>query len=245
MKLIKTFIYLSLLFLDCIYSFNCHIFNFNTIIRKSIDDSIINFIKVNNVKYLKLKESSKYLILKYEDSPIAKKEEEPKNTYDFMPIIIKSNDIENTTLKVANTNKYVILVSADNDYYYKIYDIIKNNMKPILILYDKKIENTTYKYKYAYLIKDKNNYLFKYNYLYNNIYHKYLFDIHATEINKYETNWNVTAIFNYNLKEIIDFSKISIINWFINNSINNNNNKNYFYKKYLLFQYLTNNTNVI
>jgi len=146
-------------------------------------------------------------------------------------------------MKIKYTSKYLILKYDDNYHslyndHNNIFDIIKNNMKPILILYDKKIMNTTFKYKHTYLIKNRNNYIFKYNYIYNNEIHKYLFDIYAIEISKYETYWNITASFNHRLREIIEFSKISIINWFCNSI--DNNNKNYFYKKYILFQCLTN-----
>lgn len=82
---------------------------------RSLDDSIINFIKLNNMK---IKYTSKYLILKYDDN-------------------------------------YHSLYNDHNN----IFDIIKNNMKPILILYDKKIMNTTFKYKHTYLIKNINNYI--------------------------------------------------------------------------------------
>jgi hypothetical protein len=130
-----------------------------------------------------------------------------------------------------------IIPSVELYHNYLIYGIIKNNNKPILILYENKIINTPYKYKHSYLIKNRNNYVFKYNYIFNNNHHKYLFDINASEISKYETNWYITGVFNYNLKEFIEIGKISIINWFINNI--NHNIKNYYYKKYLLFQFLT------
>jgi hypothetical protein len=185
-----------LLFVQC-NSFNPHIFNFNTIIPRSLDDSIINFIKIDNVNNMKIKYTSKYLVLKYEDN--------------------------------------INLMHQDNN---DLYNIIKTNKKPILFLYDKKIINTTFKYRHTYLIKNRNNYIFKYNYMFNNQHHKYLFDIYAIELNKYETYWNISASFNIRLKDIIELSKISIINWFCNSI--DNSSKNYFYKKYLLFQYLTN-----
>jgi hypothetical protein len=230
MKLIN--IYLFLLFIVNCCSFNYHVFNFNTIIRRSLDNSIINFINVDNINNLKIKHTAKFLVLKYEDNPY----------FNLNPVVIATTTTTNKLLIFNNYNSYDNyddLYNPENNDYFKIFDIIKNNKKPILILYEKKIASTDFKYKHMYLIKNKNNYIFKYNYIFNNQHHKYFFDINATEISKYETNWNITASFNYKLKEIIDVSKISIINWFINSF--NNNFKNYFYKKYLLFQYLTNN----
>ena len=63
MRLINIYLFF-LLSIDC-YSFNHHVFNFNTIIRRSLDDSIINFIKINNINNMKIKNTPKYLILKY------------------------------------------------------------------------------------------------------------------------------------------------------------------------------------
>lgn len=243
-------IYLFVLLLKCVDCFNFHIFNFNTVIRRSVDDSIINFININNINYFKIKESSKYLILKYDDSVNLNLKKDTQNIFDFPPFAINDDNYDKKdTQKIFDISPFLInndnydnyyrlfQTNNDNNNYYKMYETIKDNVKPIIIIYNKKILNTNVKYRYLYLIKNKTNYIFKYNYIYNNEYHKYLFDINATKISNYETNWDVTAKFNYDLKDLMEISKISIISWFIYN-IDNNNIKNYFYKKYLLFQYL-------
>jgi len=236
------------IFLTISQSFYYHLFNINTKINKSIDDSLIHFIKINNVNYLRIKNNHpKYLILKYfHDKPIEKDEgnmekgrlmvnlpnqigirNETEHIMNFISMInheVQEENEEESNKEIENKN-------------YGIYEIIRNNNKPILILYEKK--NNGLNFRHLYLIKYKYNYISKYSFDYRDNRYKYYFDIKATEINKYETNWNITARFRYNPADIIEIYKNNIINW-INYNIYNNLN-NYYYKRYLLYKDLHNN----
>lgn len=115
---------------------------------------------------------------------------------------------------------------------YDIYELIKNNKKPIIISYEKKKEDRTLNYKYSYLIYNTTSYLSKYTLSYNNINYRYHFNINATEVNDHETRWDICSTYNNNV------TKSYIKNW-IEYNINNNYNY-YYYKKYLLFHYYFN-----
>lgn len=237
-------IYIFLLFLVHTISFNYHFFNYKTVIRKSVDDSIINFIKINNVNYMRMREHPKYLILKYyHDYLELEKEKEDKIiiNYDYpISVIDNSDTIIN---KIIDYNNY--LKSNEDENYgnsnnenYDIYDLIRLNKKPILILYEKKRPDLSFSYKYLYLIKNRTTYLSKYSLNYNSNCYKYEFNINANEVSKYETNWSVDVKFNYKNEDYINITKSYIKDW-VNYNINNNN-KNYFYKKFLLFNYYEN-----
>lgn len=254
-----------LFLLTSISAFHLHFFSYNTVIRRSLDDSIINFIKINNVNYMRMKENPKYLILKFFNDPIEtapNKEEIEKEkisiNFNYPISVIDNNDksINNvlTTFNSHNSrNSYYSFLNNNfnvdedsNDYYansnnenYDIYDLIRLNTKPLLILYEKKLYNHTMIYKHSYLIKNRTSYISKYALNYNNNFYKYAFDINATEVNKYETNWTVNAMFNVKNKQQINVTKNFIKDWVLFNI--NNNNKNYFYKKFLLFNYYENN----
>jgi hypothetical protein len=67
MKLYFLFFLSIISLLEC---FNFHSFNFNYIIKKPLDSSIINFIKIHNINYFRIRENPKYLILRYLHEPL-------------------------------------------------------------------------------------------------------------------------------------------------------------------------------
>ena len=116
----------------------------------------------------------------------------------------------------------------DNDY--SIYNYIKDNKKPLILISTEKNK------KYTYLIKDENNIKCKYELYYNDKYYKYLFDITSNKIDDKQTYWNIEAKVN----EISNFKLIiyQLMNWI--NFIINTNIKNYYLKKYIIIGYLLN-----
>jgi hypothetical protein len=223
---------------------------FTTVIRKSLDDSLINFIKINNVNYLRVKNTHpKYLILKYfHDKPVEK--DESKLIINLPSQIIIRNETEHIINFISsisnhnnNDNKEIEEKEQDEKEYenknYDIYELIRKNEKQILILYERK--NSELNFKHLYLIKDKYNYVYKYGFNYNNNKYKYFFDIKASEITKYETMWNITSRFRYNPTDITEIYKTNIINWIKFNIYNNVNN--YYYKRYLLYKDLNREDN--
>lgn len=233
---------LILLFVLFVNSFNFHYFNYKTVLRKSIDDSIINFIKINNVNFMRVREHPKYLILKYyydaleNNEQFTKKDNKLIINYDYPISVIDNSEIINVI------NPKEILVEDNygnsNNNNYDIYDMIRLNTKPILILYEKKKPNASYSYKHLYLIHNRTSYISKYSLNYNNNIYKYEFNINASEVSKYETNWSIDVKFNYKKENQLNMTKNYIQDW-VNYNIYNNN-KYYFYKKFLLFNYYEN-----
>jgi hypothetical protein len=190
----KFYLVFLLSLISLLEGFNIHSYNFNLKIKKPLDCSIINFIKIHNINYFKVKENPKYLILRYLHEPL------------------------------------------DDVYNYNIFDIIKNNNKPVIISYEKKNINNTLNYKYSYLIYNSTSYLSKYTLNYNNNIYRYSFDINASETDKYETNWYIKSKHNSRINSNITNNYIK--NWIEYNI--NNNYLYYYYKKYLLFNYYYN-----
>jgi len=285
-ELYKLFIVSSLLILE---TFNFKFFNFNLRIKKPIDSSIINFIKLNNINNIRIKNNEHYLILRYLHEPneilFKNNDKDNKDNKNIKIIDNEFNDMINVVnyKNYNNDNKiynnfYEIInknyedyeknenennniINYNNEYYnknsekdnnvlmniinfennyetenYNIYDIIKKNEKPIIISYEKKNKNKTLEYKYSYLIRNSTSYLTKYTLCYNNKNYRYEFDINASEIDSYETNWNIKSKFNERIDN--DITRTYIKNWIEYNL--NNNNKFYYYKKYLLFNYYYN-----
>jgi len=166
------------------------IININTIIKRPIENTIISFIKIGNLDNLKIKNHTKYLVLKF-----------------------------------GNKN-------YNNPYNY-LYNTIKNNNKPLLIINNKNINNL--KSKYTYLIKNKNEYRMKYEFDYNNNKYKYYLNIMAKSIDRYETEWNITAIY---FDKLIN-DKLIIKNW-IEHLIYQSSIYNDIYKQYIILYFFLN-----
>lgn len=99
--------------------FNYFTLNFNMIIKRSPNDSLLRFVKINDVNNYEIYNKTNYLLINFN------KNYEP------------------------------------NPYNFSIYNYIKDNKKPLIL-----ISNEMDK-KYTYLIKDKNNYKCKYDLNYN------------------------------------------------------------------------------
>jgi len=182
MKLFLTRLLIGLLSVS-IEGFNFYKYNFNVNIKKGLDSSIINFIRIHNVNFIRIRENPKYLILRYLHEPIEdiignndNNNNQKKNNKKL--IVLKDNKnfikvIDNSYSNNYNKDKGVIIndVRTDNyNYYYHydysnsddyenynnmmdeeneksylnnnydIYELIKNNKKPIIISYEKKKE---------------------------------------------------------------------------------------------------------
>lgn len=154
----------------------------------------------------------------------------PKN--DTLLRFVNLNNVRN--YKIQNrTNYLMISFSKDNkmiDNDYSIYNYIKDNKKPLILISTEKNK------KYTYLIKDENNIKCKYELNYNDKYYKYLLDITSNKIDDKQTFWNIEAKVN----EISNFKLIiyQLMNWI--NFIINTNIKNYYLKKYIIIGYLLN-----
>ena len=147
---------------------------------------------------------------------------------------VKINEVNN--YKVHNRTNYLLISFSEKnkevDEDYSVYNYIKNNNKP-LILVNKEEDK-----KYSYLIKDNKNLKCKYHLNYNEKKYRYTFDITSNEINEKKTFWNVVA----NINEVSNYNLIvfQLINWI--NYIINTNIKNYYLKKYIIMCYLLNLT---
>lgn len=234
--MIKKFLLLFMGIFEIINGYNFYYVNFKTKIHKSLTDSLINFIKINNINNLIIKENSKYLILNYK--------QEHKTNDEKISVDITNNLINITDDKIyiknelENYNNYENNNNVNEDL--SIYDKIITNKKPILIISERNDENKNLKFKYRYLIKDKNTYTCSYLFRYNKKNYKYLFDIIGSEISKYETDWDITAkirLDNINMRQEME---INLLNWINYNTNDNFNNNNYYYKKYLLINYYYN-----
>lgn len=270
MKLFFTRLLIILLSVS-IEGFNFYKYNFNVNIKKGLDSSIINFIRIHNVNFIRIRENPKYLILRYLHEPIEdfvydnKKIDNKdkliflKDNDNFIKVIDDDNygNIKVVLNDILTENKHEvgnIDYSDNNENYnnmkdeenekkyfnnnYYIYELIKNNKKPIIISYEKKKEDRTLNYKYSYLIYNTTSYLSKYTLSYNNKNYRYHFDINATEINDFETRWDINSTYNSKNNKNNNITKSYIKNWIEYNI--NNNYKYYYYKKYLLFNYYFN-----
>ena len=112
MKLFFTRILIVLLSVS-IEGFNFYKYNFNVNIKKGIDSSIINFIRIHNVNFIRIRENPKYLILRYLHEPIE----------DFIYDRINNN-------KERNNNKIVVV--PDNKNFIKVMDDDKVVLNDIL-----------------------------------------------------------------------------------------------------------------
>ena len=154
----------------------------------------------------------------------------PKN--ETLLRFVNINNVKN--YKINNRTNYLLIsFSKDNkmiDNDYSIYNYIKDNNKPLILISK---ENDK---KYSYLIKDANNFKCKYELNYNEKHYRYLFDITSSKIEDKKTTWNIEAKVN----EISNFKLIvyQLMNWF--NFIINTNIKNYYLKKYIIMCYLLN-----
>ena len=155
---------------------------------------------------------------------------------------VKIGNINN--LKIKNHTNYLILRFDDKNNegslrkFNDCYDIIKDNKKPLLIIYNKNINDL--KTKYSYIIKNKNDYLMKYKFDYNNKKHKYILNISAYEYDKYETLWDISAIIN----KQEDTDKLIMTGYLIKNWIDyliyQENTINDTLKKYIILYYFLN-----
>lgn len=234
---------LILIYLGLINITDCYqylYYNFKTKIYKSKSDSIINFIKINNINNLKIKENSKYLILNYNndktknDNDKNKNDKINNNNNDNLIDIIDDRIYIKNELEIFNDNNEII-INEDNS----IYERIITNKKPILIISERNDDNKLLSYKYRYLIKDKDNYTCSFLFRYNKKNYKYFFDICSEEINRYETDWDINAKIRVEDNNKNDMS-INLMNWIRYNTYDNFNNINYNYKKYLLINYYYN-----
>lgn len=154
----------------------------------------------------------------------------PKN--ETLLRFVNLNNVNN--YKIQNRTNYLLIsFSNDNkmiDYDYSIYNFIKDNKKPLILISK---ENDK---KYSYLIKDENKIKCKYELSYNKKNYRYLFDITSNKIEDRKTYWNIDVKVN----EISNFKLIiyQLMNWI--NYIINTNIKNYYFKKYIIMSYLLN-----
>jgi len=224
------------LFIHGINAFS--VISINLIIKKTVEESLISFIKLPHIHNLKVKNHSKYLVLNYLDEPQQKTKLDYKIFTDQILIKDEDNKVLNfisnkdeTFEEIENSqNKFL----EQYNYFYEIYETIKNNNKPIIIINKKKGS------KYLYLIKSKHDYIMKYTFDYNNKYYKYYFDILATPIDNYETSWEISALINdYSPNKSLALIGFYIKNW-IEHNIYNNYKFNNFYKRYIILYYFLN-----
>lgn len=238
----KQFIRLFLLAIIGSFSNAFNVISINLLIKKSVQDSLISFIKLPNIYNLKIKNHSSYLILKYLDEPPKKPIDLIEN--EFKNELIKVNDMNNEVMNVViDKMKFNYEVIDNNNYknddsLLNVYDIIKTNVKPLIII--NKSNKNNMNHKYLYLIKSKNEYLVRYTFDYNKKKYKYYFDITASPIDKYETSWEISALIaDYSISKSLTMIGFYVKNW-IENNIYNNIDKNSFYKRYLVLYYFLN-----
>lgn len=232
---------LSLLLLIIINYINAYnIVSINLLLKKSMEDSLISFIKLPYIHNLKIKNHSNYLILNYLDIPKKK----TNLNIQLLPNLIKITDINDKIINDIriNNDHYNELINDDDkrktDSFLNIYDTIKNNKKQLVII--NKNNKNNMNSKYLYLIKSKNEYLVRYTFDYNKKRYKYYFDIRATPVDKYETSWEISAkVTDYSVDKSLAMIGFYIKNW-IENNIYNNLDTNGFYKRYLILYYFLN-----
>ena len=203
-------------------------FSFNTIIKRNINDTFIRFIKLNNINNYKIFEKPNYLIIKFN------REDKSKIYIDniFDPIIIKdeNDEIINLIKPIQNDSISPKNPMKINKFDYSIYNYIKTNKKPLILI--SKEDGKTY----FYYIKDKNNFICKYRFNYNQKIYKYYMKVKADEISDKETFWYIDA--DVNIISNIRLLGIQIINWI--NFLIDTNITNYYFKKYLISSYYLN-----
>jgi len=232
---------LSLLLLIIMnYTNAFNIVSINLLLKKSMEDSLISFIKLPYIHNLKIKNHSNYLILNYLDIPKKK----TNLNIQLLSNLIKITDIDDKVINDIRINNYHYneLINDDNEIktnsFLNIYDTIKNNKKQLVII--NKNNKNNMNSKYLYLIKSKNEYLVRYTFDYNKKRYKYYFDIRATPIDKYETSWEISAmVTDYSVDKSLAMIGFYIKNW-IENNIYNNLDTNVFYKRYLILYYFLN-----
>jgi len=215
---------LSLLLLIIINYINAYnIVSINLLLKKSMEDSLISFIKLPYIHNLKIKNHSNYLILNYLDIPKKK----TNLNIQLLPNLIKITDINDKIINDIriNNDHYNELINDDDkrktDSFLNIYDTIKNNKKQLVII--NKNNKNNMNSKYLYLIKSKNEYLVRYTFDYNKKRYKYYFDIRATPVDKYETSWEISAkVTDYSVDKSLAMIGFYIKNWIENNIYNNN-----------------------
>lgn len=225
------------------YTYCFNVISINLLIKKSLEDSLISFIKLPYIHNLKIKNHTNYLILNYLDDP--KKKTVEKLDVKLRTNIIQIKDDNNQVVNIIDNDRNpfiqgVEVVEEDqNNSFYNVYDIIKNNKKPLIIINKKNRNNINH--KYLYMIKSKNEYLMRYSFDYNNRQYKYYFDILANSIDNYETSWEISAfIKDYSVNKALTLIGLYVKNW-IEHNIYNNLDTNGFYKRYLVLYYFLNN----
>jgi len=228
--------YLLLLFLvNLVYSYNYISFNINFNIKRSIDDTIIRFVKIDNINNYIIKNTTKSLLIKYNkinNNNINNINNNNKiiTTIHNMPILLR--DDKDKIINYYKNHLYDEIENESAKYNYTIYNYIKNNNKPIII-----ISNTNTN-KYTYIINNKNNVICKFRFTYNNTNYKYIIDMSLKEINTAETYLSINTHVNY-------VKNFKLLNLYIKNWIEgiiNTNIKNYYMKKYLINTYFLNIT---
>ncbi len=224
----------------------CNSFNvvsINLLLKKSLEDSLISFIKLPYIHNLKIKNHTKYLILDYLDDPKKKLNEKidmTNNNNNFNRLIeVKDDNSNSMNILTTKIIDGVEIVEQDqNNSFFNVYDTIKNNKKPLIIINRKNRNNINS--KYLYLIKSRNDYMMKYSFDYNNRRYKYYFDIQATPIDNYETTWEISAfIKDYSVNKTLALIGFYVKNW-IEHNVYNNLDTNAFYKRYLVLYFFLN-----
>ena len=203
-------------------------FTFNTIIKRNINDTMIRFIKLNNINNYKICDKPNYLIIKFDREDKSKIFIE--NPYEPINILNENDEIINSLKPLQSHSQSPRIPIKSNKYDYSIYNYIKMNKKPMIII-SKEFNKT-----YLYHIIDKNNFVCTYRFKYNNNNYKYHMKVRADEISDNETFWYVDA--DVNLISNLRLLGIQLINWI--NYLIDNNMTNYYFKKYLISSYYLN-----
>jgi hypothetical protein len=192
---------------------------------------------------LKIKNHTKYLILDYLDDPKKKLNEKidiTNNNNNFNRLIeVKDDNSNSMNILTTKIIDGVEIVEQDqNNSFFNVYDTIKNNKKPLIIINRKNRNNINS--KYLYLIKSKNEYVMRYTFDYNNHRYKYYFNINAKPIDNYETSWEISALVkDYSATKTLAIIGYYVKNW-IEHNIYNNMDMNGFYKRYLVLYFFLN-----
>lgn len=235
----------SLLFnLTIISTLAFNIVNINLIIKKSLEESLIGFIKLPYIHNLKIRNSSNYLVLNYLDDPKKKFIDKIDNRLFRGSIYVKDDDnkvinfIKNDNGKDESISGVEFVEQDQNNSFFNVYETIKNNKKPLIIINKKDRNNINS--KYLYLIKSKNEYVMRYTFDYNNHRYKYYFNINAKPIDNYETSWEISALVkDYSATKTLAIIGYYVKNW-IEHNIYNNLDTNAFYKRYLVLYFFLN-----
>ncbi len=115
----------------------CNSFNvvsINLLLKKSLEDSLISFIKLPYIHNLKIKNHTKYLILDYLDDPKKKLNEKidmTNNNNNFNRLIeVKDDNSNSMNILTTKIIDGVEIVEQDqNNSFFNVYDTIKNNKK--------------------------------------------------------------------------------------------------------------------